>query len=178
MHKKHGSADTATEVPSDPIEMLKHDHEKVKELFDEFEDAGHSEKEQIARHAIEELKVHAAIEEEIFYPAVREEVEDESIMDEAEEEHHVVHLLIDELEKMDFSERFEAKFRVLAENVKHHIEEEEGAMLPEAVKAGLEMEELGQEMLERRQQVQSGFETPEREQKNGAPARSKQKGKR
>ena len=80
----------------------------------------------IVREALTELKVHAAIEEEIFYPAVRKPVGKE-IMNEADEEHHVAKLLIAELDVMDGSEsHFDAKFHVLAENVRHHIKEEEG----------------------------------------------------
>src|SRR5438874_1058299 len=89
----------------DPAQMLRADHKKVKALFDQFEKTGSDEeKETIARTAINELKIHSAIEEEIFYPALREQAEKEEeteVMDEAEEEHHVVHLLIDELDGME-----------------------------------------------------------------------------
>jgi hypothetical protein len=140
------------------IELLKTDHRKVKELFDEFEDSENdSEKYKIAQQAIEELKIHAVIEEEIFYPAVREAIEDdENIMNEAQEEHHVAKVLIAELDQIkSYDETFEAKFIVLAENIRHHIKEEEGEMLPEAKKADLDMEALGAQMAQRKEQLKS-----------------------
>src|SRR5688572_12675346 len=108
------------------VALLKEDHVKVKGLFDAFEAAkSKAAKKKIVREALTELKVHAAIEEELFYPAVRKKIGKE-IMNEADEEHHVAKLLIAELDVMDGSEsHFDAKFVVLAENVRHHIKEEE-----------------------------------------------------
>src|SRR3954453_4652939 len=129
------------------VALLKEDHERVKALFDRFEEAkGRAAKIKIVRAALVELKVHAAIEEELFYPAARKPVGKE-IMNEADEEHHVAKLLIAELDAMDGSEsHFDAKFKVLAENVRHHIEEEQGEMLPKAQKAKLDFEALAEEM--------------------------------
>ena len=108
------------------VSLLKEDHTKVKRLFDEFEAAkGRPSKRKIVREALTELKVHAAIEEELFYPAVRKAIGKE-IMNEADEEHHVAKLLVAELDSMDGSEsHYDAKFMVLAENVRHHIKEED-----------------------------------------------------
>jgi hypothetical protein len=115
------------------VSLLKDDHDRVKALFDDFEAAkSRPAKLKIVRAALTELKVHAAIEEELFYPAVRKPIGKE-IMNEADEEHHVAKLLIAELDGMDGSEsHFDAKFTVLAENVRHHIKEEEDEMLPKA----------------------------------------------
>src|SRR4051794_32877346 len=75
-------------------------------------------------------------------------------MNEADEEHHVAKLLIAELDAMDGSEsHFDAKFHVLAENVRHHIEEEEGEMLPKARKAKLDFEALAEEMTARKEKL-------------------------
>jgi hemerythrin-like domain-containing protein len=148
----------------DPIAMLKEDHTKVKGLFDDFEAARTARsKQRIARDALIELDIHAGIEEEIFYPAFHAESEEEQteeIVLEAEEEHHVVHLLIAELKEMLGSDdpRFDAKFTVLAENVRHHIKEEEKEMLPKARKLGKErLMELGAQMMERRQELKRQF---------------------
>jgi hypothetical protein len=142
------------------ISVLKRDHDAVKELFDQFEKAqGRIAKRKIVRKAILELKVHAAIEEEIFYPAVRKKIGKE-IMNEADEEHHVVKLLIAELDSMDGTEdHFEAKFTVLAENVRHHIKEEESEMLPKAKGVKVDFDELAEIMLRRKEALQ----------KNGIP---------
>ena len=83
----------------DAIALLKADHKKVKELFDDFEDAKNPEqKTKIAQEAMKELRIHSVIEEEIFYPATRQALgQDESdVMDEAEEEHRVAKTIIEE----------------------------------------------------------------------------------
>src|SRR6478735_4673273 len=133
------------------VALLKEDHDRVKELFDRFEAAKtRSAKVKIVRAALTELKVHAAIEEELFYPAVRKAIGKE-IMNEADEEHHVAKLLIAELDSMRGSEsHFDAKFMVLAENVRHHIKEEENEMLPKAKVVKLDFDGLAEEMKRRK----------------------------
>ena len=132
------------------VSLLKEDHDKVKRLFDEFATAkSRPSKRKIVRGALTELKVNAAIEEELFYPAVRKAIGKE-IMNEADEEHHVAKLLIAELDSMNGSEsHFDAKFVVLAENVRHHIKEEENEMLPKAKGVKLDFDALA-EMMKRR----------------------------
>jgi hemerythrin-like domain-containing protein len=142
-------------LPEDhAISLIRKDHETVKDLFDKFEQGGTpSQKERIVVSALNELKMHAVIEEEIFYPAVRQYVGEE-LMNEADEEHHVAKLLIAELDAMDGSEsQFDAKFKVLAENVRHHIEEEEGEMLPKAQKVKLDFEALAEKMTARKEKL-------------------------
>jgi len=143
----------------DPIELLKDDHDKVRELFDQFETAkSEVPRMKAARKAIMELEIHAEIEEKIFYPAFHKESkadDADSVFREATEEHHVQHLLIAELKKMkDDDPEFEAKFTVLAENVRHHIEEEESEMLPEAeeLDQGL-LESLGSKMMQKKEKM-------------------------
>ena len=95
------------------IEMLRQDHRKVKQLFDEFEHAEKSQaKEQIVENTVRELEVHAALEEEIFYPAAEKQINEKESIDEAREEHHVVKLIIGELKKMSADdERYDAKYK-------------------------------------------------------------------
>ena len=115
------------------VDMLKEDHTKVKALFEDFKKAEGREKTEIAKTAIQELEVHAELEERLIYPASRQEIDADDTMNEAVEEHHLVHVLIKELKKLKPSdERFAAKFNVLGELVKHHVEEEEGEILPAA----------------------------------------------
>jgi hemerythrin superfamily protein len=108
------------------IEMLREDHRKVKNLFEEFKHAEQKQtKELIVENILRELEVHATVEEEIFYPAAEKQTDEKESLDEAREEHHVVKLVINELRKMSAGdERYDAKYTVLAESVKHHIEEE------------------------------------------------------
>jgi hemerythrin superfamily protein len=137
--------------------MLKRDHAKVKQLFEEFEKAEDSRtKERIIRDTLLELEVHAKLEEMLIYPAIREEIDAEDVMDEALEEHHVAHTLINELKRRTGSKgRYEAKFKVLGESIKHHVKEEEGTMFPEAEKADIDWEALAQEAMERKEALKA-----------------------
>jgi hypothetical protein len=148
-------------TPNPAASLLKEDHYRVKALFDQFEEAkSRPSKVKIVRAALTELKVHAAVEEELFYPAVRKPV-GKQIMNEADEEHHVAKLLIAELDRMDGSEsHFDAKFLVLAENVRHHIKEEEDEMLPKARKVKVDFEALARKMRARKERLLAGGVPP------------------
>ncbi|HLK22054.1 MAG TPA: hemerythrin domain-containing protein [Bryobacteraceae bacterium] len=138
----------------DAIDLLKNDHDSIKDLFDRFKKAvDRRAKAKIATQALNALKIHTALEEEIFYPAVRQRV-GKQIMVEADEEHHIANVLIAELEAMDGrGDHFDAKFNVLAENVLHHIKEEEREMLPKAQELDLNFVKLGQRMLARKEEL-------------------------
>ena len=105
-----------------------------------------------------ELEVHAALEEEIFYPAVKNEVDDgSSMVHEAIEEHQTVKQLISKLKGMqEAGEEFESQFSQLMENVQHHVEEEESEMLPKVEESELDLNSLGQQMSQRKQEMQNG----------------------
>lgn len=136
------------------LTMLKADHKKVKALFGEYEDATPRKQEDIAQTVMHELEIHAELEEGLVYPAIRAGIDDDNLMNEANEEHHLVHVLIAELKKLDPSdETFRAKFTVLGELVKHHVKEEEGEMFPKAQKATIDWEALNTEVLERKDRL-------------------------
>jgi hemerythrin HHE cation binding domain-containing protein len=159
---------------SDALQLLREDHRKVQDLFKEFDAAERAEdKKRIVTQVIQELEVHSQIEEEIFYPAVRREADpDDAIMDEAEEEHHVVDTIIEELRRMQpRAKNYDAKFKVLAENVKHHIQEEETMMLPKAAElGGSRMAELGGQMLLRKAELTNAYTG--RSRNGSAPSRN------
>jgi hypothetical protein len=146
------------------ISILKKDHETVKELFDRFEKAeSAAEKEKIIGKAVTELKIHAAIEEEIFYPIVRRHVGSDA-MNEADEEHHIARVLIAELDlNGGGGDHRGAKFKVLAESVRHHIREEENEVLPKAKTLDIDFEALGQKMLDRKKVLTSNGIPKDRE---------------
>ncbi len=145
-------------VVSGVIEMLKEDHEKVKKLFENFKSAEGKEQADIAATAIMELEVHAELEEKLIYPAIREEIDEKEMMNEAIEEHHLVHVLIKELKKLKpKDEVFHAKFTVLGELVRHHVEEEEGEMFPRAQKSGVDWKKLEAIVMKRREIVVEKF---------------------
>lgn len=164
---------------ADPVSMLKQDHSKVKDLFDQFEDTDDRETQMdLAKTALQELKVHAAIEEEIFYPAAKQMMDDQEVMHEALEEHHVAHMLIDELEGGNLDpETFHAKFKVLAESVRHHIKEEEGQMLPKLDTDEGDMERIGARMAQRKEELMENPEELRPRTRKTAQSRSRTAGK-
>ena len=150
----------------DAIKLLKDDHKKVKDLFREYEAAGdraYQKKKAIAEKVFMELEVHSTLEEEIFYPTLQAKTDKEGkeLVAEGIEEHHVVDVLINELKALDpQDEQFDAKFKVLTENVEHHIDEEEGEMLPDAKETlGDAIGRLGDEMEQRKQQLMATQQT-------------------
>lgn len=147
-----------------PFTLLKEDHKKVKELFKEFEAAGdraYRKKQDIAEQICNELEVHATVEEEIFYPAVRKNSDDEAVelVLESYEEHLIVKRLIQEIRGLEAQdERFDAKMKVLMENVEHHVKEEENELFPQAKSdLGDQAEELAEQMQERKDELQGAL---------------------
>ena len=110
----------------DAITMLKDDHDKVKRLLNELEpttERGVKTRAELFATLKGELTVHEVIEEEIFYPALKGHPRAKDIVLEGYEEHHVVDMLMGELEDLDVSdESWGAKAMVMKENVEHHIE--------------------------------------------------------
>jgi hemerythrin-like domain-containing protein len=149
--------DLLTNEEDDAITMLKRDHDNIKALFEQFEKAEHkSNRHTIVKQALEELRIHSTLEEELFYPAVRHQLKN-GVMNEADEEHHVANVLIAELEAIgEGNDHFDAKFTVLAENVRRHIKEEENLMLPHARDLQIDFKALGEKMERRKQELKSG----------------------
>ncbi|HET9459230.1 MAG TPA: hemerythrin domain-containing protein [Sphingomicrobium sp.] len=148
----------------DAIALLKADHREVEDLFAKFEKAsGEGRKQHLAREICRQLTVHATIEEEIFYPACEGKVEEE-LLKEAYVEHDAAKLLIAEIEAGKPSdEYYEAKVKVLKEEIEHHVEEEEKrleGLFSQARKAGLDMDSLGELLAARKadllKQTESG----------------------
>jgi hemerythrin-like domain-containing protein len=138
-----------------PIEIIKTDHEKVKQLFKDYNalEAGDMDrKAEVANQILKELTIHARMEEKFFYPKLKEKISDEHPLpvDEAQAEHHAAKMIMLELKVMPVSsETYDAKMTVLEENIMHHVEEEETELLPEAETVlGGEMEEIGRQMQE------------------------------
>jgi hemerythrin superfamily protein len=147
---------------TDAISLLKADHEKVRGLLSQLEkstEKGAKKREELLSKIAEEVTIHTTIEEEIFYPSFRDAVakkEDRKLYQEAIEEHHVVDLVMPEIEETDpASEVFSAKAKVLKEIIEHHAEEEEKEMFPRARKVmdAAELRELGQKMEARKAEL-------------------------
>jgi hemerythrin superfamily protein len=134
------------------------DHKKVAELFKQFQTAKKDggDKAGIVEQICDALSVHAEIEEEIFYPAARDALTEngEDMLDEAEVEHASIKSLVEQLQDADpGDEMYDAKVKVLCEYVTHHVKEEEGEMFPKVKKTNLDLEELGAELMERKQEL-------------------------
>jgi hemerythrin superfamily protein len=134
----------------DALTLLKADHEAVEKKFARFEELGPralKSKAAVVADVIEALSVHAAIEEQLLYPAVRDRLADEEgQVLEALEEHHVMKWTLSELDGMSPDhERFDAKFAVLMESVRHHVQEEENELFPTVRKSftRAELHDLG-----------------------------------
>ena len=158
-HSTDKSTARRQSAAQDAISLLTEDHENVKELFEQYEELGeraHVAKQKLALKICTELTKHSTIEEEIFYPAVRNADKDnEDAIDEAIVEHASAKDLIAQLMGMDAGEElFDAKMKVLSEQILHHIEEEETEVFPKARSADLDLEELGEQMAERKKEVQ------------------------
>jgi SHS2 domain-containing protein len=143
----------------DAIALLTSDHREVKAMFDKYEEIAKSKADASDRQALAEticdmLTVHATIEEEIFYPAARKATQDDDLLDEAQVEHDAAKGLIAQIKDMDPDDEFyDAKVKVLGEQIDHHVEEEESEMFPEAKKSDMDLADLGTRMTARKKQL-------------------------
>jgi hypothetical protein len=143
----------------DALTLLKTDHDKVKKLLAELEattERGVRTREQLYTTIRKEMTVHEIVEEEIFYPTLKEHPKAADIVLEGYEEHHVVDLLMGELDALPYeAEEWGPKAKVMKENIEHHIEEEEGDMFVKArqVFDRAELEDLGARMEARKKEA-------------------------
>ncbi len=143
---------------TDAIDMLKADHRRVEELFERFESATRrAEKAKIAQQICLELTVHAEIEEELFYPACREHIDD-PLLDQAQVEHDSAKVLVYDIaiNTPTSDPFFDAKVKVLAEQMRHHIDEEEripDSIFSKALEAEVDTAALGEQMQARRAEL-------------------------
>ncbi|MDQ3322764.1 MAG: hemerythrin domain-containing protein [Acidobacteriota bacterium] len=132
------------------IELLKSDHDKVEELFKQVEATeDENKKHGLFTQIKAELETHTHIEETIFYPAIMVNKEIKDIVLEGLEEHKQAKTLLRDIPNLsDGSEKFDAKLKVLMEDVEHHVEEEESEMFPLVKKAfdKEQLEKLGEQL--------------------------------
>jgi hemerythrin superfamily protein len=142
----------------DAVTLLKADHRKVEDLFEKFEKS-RGKKAEIARQICLELSVHAMIEEEIFYPACKDAVEEDKL-DEAYVEHDGAKVLIAEISAGSPDDDFyDAKVKVLSEEIKHHVKEEErpDGIFAQAKASELDLKALGAQLAARKKELLAQF---------------------
>jgi hemerythrin superfamily protein len=148
-------APSATAGATDAIALLEADHREVDGYFDAFEAASDdAEKKALADKICLALKVHTQIEEELFYPPAREKTGDGDLIDEAIVEHTGAKTLIAQIEAMRPGQPlYDAKVKVLGEQVRHHVEEEETELFPEVRETKLDLEALGAKLAARKAEL-------------------------
>lgn len=141
---------------TDAIALLKADHRKVEELFEKFEQASSGKKQAIAEQICNELKIHAMIEEELFYPSLNGKIEEDTLS-EAYVEHDGAKVLINDIMAGGPDDEFyDAKVKVLSEEIEHHVKEEEArseGMFAQARETDVDLVALGEQMLVRKQEL-------------------------
>jgi signal-transduction protein with cAMP-binding, CBS, and nucleotidyltransferase domain len=155
-------AKASTKVPPEPVDaisLLKADHRAVDDLFEQFDQARRSDtKARLVEQICNELKIHTLIEEEIFYPAVRPKI-DADIVDESVVEHDGAKVLINDLVAAKPSDPYyDAKVKVLSEEIRHHVQEEEKwlrGMFSQARRTDLDMDKLGAELAARKAELKA-----------------------
>lgn len=157
----------AADKPTDAIALLKADHRAVEALFASFEKAsGSSRKRDLAERICDELKIHTSIEEEIFYPALNGKI-DEDLLKEAYVEHDGAKVLINDIMAGGPDDEFyDAKVKVLSEEIEHHVKEEEQpseGMFAQARATDVDLVVLRDQMLARKEELKAQAET------NGLP---------
>ena len=143
------------------IDLLESQHREVEKLFTQIEKAkGDDKKTRLFEEIADKLAVHAAIEEHHFYPAVKAK-RTEDILLEALEEHLAMKRTLADIMKIDASDdTFDAKVKVLKEQVEHHVEEEETDLFPKVKKilSADELDALEQEMVAEQAEMEAAGE--------------------
>jgi len=149
-------------APQDAIALLKADHRKVEDLFEQFEKAKDSKrKAALVKEICTELMVHSTIEEELLYPVCHEAIKEEDLVDEAYVEHDGAKVLIAELLQSSPADHFyDAKVKVLSELIKHHVKEEEKpaeGLFAQARDAKIDLQAMGKQMAMRKEELTKQF---------------------
>lgn len=149
---------SASQGVQDAIQLLKADHREVEAMFERYEQLDDDDQKlELAETICLALTVHTRIEEEIFYPAYRKATGDDDLADEATVEHQAAKDLIGQIEAMEPEENlYDARVKVLWEEIQHHVEEEEKpeeGMFARARAAKMDLKDLGRRMAERKQQL-------------------------
>ena len=118
----------------DAVDLLEGQHREVEDLFEALEAARGGGKQKIFFEIADKLAVHATIEERDFYPAVKAKRTEDILLESLEEHLGIKRVLADLLAIDVDDDTFDAKVKVLKEQVEHHVEEEEDDLFPKVKK--------------------------------------------
>lgn len=150
----------------DALDLLRADHDKVRQLFREFDslrdvDDEDERKAELVDEIVYELTIHTMIEEEIFYPAVRMALGDDDMLDEAESDHAGARELMLQLEDLyPGDEHFETTVTVLAEEVADHIDREEADLFNAVRNCGIDLEGMCGQLIARKDALDEDLSAP------------------
>ncbi len=140
----------------DALEILKQDHKRVLSLIAQCE--GRTDKARLhdlGKQIVRELSIHAELEEKLVYPKIRQLPEKAANFEivEALEQHHIIKLILGELNGMaPTDDVYLAKILTLRDVLEAHIEVEEGEIFPLAQRnmSKNQLKELGNELQDER----------------------------
>lgn len=156
----------ATDDKPGALALLHADHQGVRQLFQDYHslrglDDDDARKAELVDDICYELTVHAMLEEEIFYPVLRSAISGDALMDEADLEHAGMRELVGQLEVMyPGDDHFDATVAVLAEEVGRHVDKEEAGIFAAALRAGIDLDRLGAQLLRRRAELEDDLSSP------------------
>ena len=135
------------------LEMLKDDHRKVDQLFEQMNNLeDYSEKTELFQKIKDELQLHASLEESHFYPLFAEKPGFEDLVEDSLDDHQEVKSLLEEISAIDDEDEFDERIDELMESVQYHVEQEENEFFPrvEAIMSKEELDQMGSEIDELR----------------------------
>ena len=139
------------------IELLESQHREVEKLFARIDKATKKrDKDELFAQLADDLAMHATIEEHQFYPAVRAKRTEDILLESLEEHVGIKRVLADLLTITADDETFDAKIKVLKEQVEHHVKEEETDLFPKSKKVldAKEMAALGAALEEEKNRIE------------------------
>ena len=117
------------------VDMLESQHREVEALFAKLDKADRAERKQnLFSQIADKLAVHASIEEQAFYPAVKAKRTEDILLESLEEHLGIKRVLADLIDIDAADDTFDAKAKVLKEQVEHHVGEEEDDLFPKVKK--------------------------------------------
>lgn len=141
------------------IDFLIKEHDKVRKLFKDLNDASHrtETKEKLFEQIRDELIRHESMEQTVWYPKLKSNADLYEKIKHLISEEKDAHKLLDRLLKIEGSTEWSKELTKLQDEVEHHAKEEETKLFPVVKKAldEKELEEIGIEMREYKENYKS-----------------------